>query len=337
MTESNLPTSNEYPYRSSGLDVPGRYSWGEHSPGGPPPLPAADDAWAAAPLSRPTADTYDLPEDLWWLAKMLTLAALAIVDLVAVPLLDWLDQRSLWQPLFLASLGAVGGVFAAQLTVLCVQLVLGTGSFARRLAMAWAAGLVFYVAWAASYSLTFRNGPQEIWWVLAGLPTVALAVQAPLWLLRIYAGWRLVRADQALRPSQTQMTISSLLGGTAVVAISFAALRSMYDQPADYTPPFWLAWLIGGSITAAASLMLIAPTIALVLRPSDWRIAAFGPTFYWLLLAAPAVVGLALWRPAVDWRELATVFGSASLVCLLATSAWLWFLRSGGWRLAGGR
>jgi hypothetical protein len=55
------------------------------------------------------------------------------------------------------------------------------------------------------------------------------------------------------------------------------------------------------------------------------------------LLAAPAVVGLALWRPAVAWRVLSTFFGLVSLVCVLATSAWLWILRAGGWRLARGR
>jgi hypothetical protein len=99
------------------------------------------------------------------------------------------------------------GAIGAQAGLHAIWCVFAPVACVRRAAAAIAAGLVWFAAWALGYAASvsermFRGLPSwDLFWrdywetVAIGwlcLPLLALSIQAPLWLFRIWLRWRIV-------------------------------------------------------------------------------------------------------------------------------------------------
>jgi hypothetical protein len=160
-----------------------------------------------------------LPVAPTWLALLGLAALFALVNLSIFPLIEAFDDDALF-----IICGCVG-VMLAEGFVLAVWLVWGGGSFLKRFVLHWAAVLLLGAIWlvGAIAAEGVRDGDirDALEVIPFSLPLASLTIQLPLWIVRLYFGWRLVDecADAApIRP----LAIRDLMIGTVVAALSLA-------------------------------------------------------------------------------------------------------------------
>ena len=113
---------------------------------------------------------------------------------------------------FFAVLGSIG----AQAAAITILLVFAQGPLWMRLAWHWVLALVILFTWGLGFAFaesdwvfTSANFPDEEFLALVmGLPLVSLICQAPLWLFRLYFGWRIERPDEEWPPARRRLAIS---------------------------------------------------------------------------------------------------------------------------------
>jgi hypothetical protein len=230
--------------------------------------PVADLGWDR-PLSKTLrksagSSVEPLPSG-WYLAIGLAAAFLA-ANFAILPLTHVFRQRD-W--------GAVwvylsAGLMLAQAGALSFGLVFAPGHWLYRIAAFWLAALVLFAAWGCGYQThdwmrsTRFPMDREIYIAIYSLPLLAIVIQAPLWGLKLFAGWSLGRiANSDGKQSERPLSISDYLQGTAMVAVSLALARL---APHDSTQEFWLGWSIVGASVATVSLISVPPAMLLVLR-----------------------------------------------------------------------
>lgn len=209
-------------------------------------------------------------------------AAYAVVNFAVYPFLDR-TSWSLVHPLVYLAAGICLGTIASEIGVLSAALVFGVApGFALRLMGLWALGLLLFACWAAGvlFAEGFRgrrDWPWEMFYDLALiLPLISLAVQAPLWMLKLYFGWRIELANAPVPDSNPKsLSIRDILFGTLVTALAIAAVRFVVSSQSDLDLNFWAAWGIGITFLAGASLLVLAPLMMLILRV-DRPAVAFG-------------------------------------------------------------
>jgi len=231
----------------------------------------------------------------------------------------------------------VVGVLAGEFGAMALWFVWGEGPFLRRLAMHWGVGLLllcgFMVGLAA---VMFEEGPMwEFWWretatVLCAVPALSLGAQLPLWPLRTHLGWSVERvgADLMARPP-VALSISDILCGTAVVAVSLGLIRAAPEAKMEYFVSIGVAL----AFIFVASVICLVPATLFVLRSKEWPLgvgllAGYSvlPTFC-LVIFGSVMRGRGMQGEAI----LAMILGS--FVFAATVAAPLWVMRAGGYRL----
>jgi len=235
-------------------------------------------------------------------------------------------------------IGAEGGLHA-------IWCVLAPVRFAKRLVIGVGVGLVLYCAWALGYavSLSGRDHFRDYFWeyVVRGLlwlPLLAIAIQSPLWLARIWLRWRVGhRADPLPGSDDEVFQIRHLLGATAAVALALSAGRLGARDAAPSEETFFAGFVIAALVTAAISLLTTLPVVATTLRAR--RVLVILPAL--LLLDVAALLGvLAIlsaifreWPPAEIWVG----FAAMGIGCFVSLAGVMLVIRGLGYRLAWGR
>ena len=124
----------------------------------------------------------------------------------------------------------LAGLISMQVAMLAVWIAMLPGSLWRRVLQAAAAGLVWYVAWAAGLAIAAAD--DGLWlrdyWFTVGTyllccPLISLAAQAPFWLMRICFSWRIVQRHDSRE--ERPLTIRDMLAATGAIAFVLAAAR----------------------------------------------------------------------------------------------------------------
>lgn len=268
------------------------------------------------------------------------------------------------------------GFFPAQALLLTLGLAWSSGSWWRRTAAHWLAVLAAIGTVLAGIPLFwllllihdwvtgdleagFRaGGPlnwnvdsgsfwEQVWGITAticALPMILLAIQAPFWLIRLFAGWRLERQaiehDESPRelPGAESLSIKDLMLTTAVVAASLSLLQfadRVITRETDETLAFLFATLIIAGICVVVSLLTAVPLVLLFFSRYSLQLC-WGATLF--ATGACAVAIFALSEAVSPTTNPLDQFGA---ICALAygytcgSAAGLTLLRRSGWRLRG--
>ena len=248
------------------------------------------------------------------------------------------DPGAVWVYLCMGAIGAEGGLHA-------IWCVLAPVRFAKRLAIGVGVGLVLYGAWALGHaaSIAGRGSLHDRYWgyVLTGLlclPLLSIAIQSPLWLARIWLGWRVGHRANPFRGSEVEaFRIRHLLGATAVVALALSAVRLSVPDDVPSKEPFLVGFAIAALVTAAVSLFTTLPAVAATLCAR--RLWLTLPVL--LFLDVAALLGIVVILSAVfgEWPSVEILVGLAVVVgsffaCLTGV---MLVVRGLGYRLAWGR
>ncbi|NQU20404.1 MAG: hypothetical protein HQ567_03910 [Candidatus Nealsonbacteria bacterium] len=172
--------------------------------------------------------------------------------------------------LLYAILGAIG----AQAGLHAIWCVLAPVGFAKRFAVGVGTGLFLFGAWAVGHAAYVYErayyGPdywETVLTALLCLPLLAIAVQLPLWMMRMWCGWRILyRASPFRHAGFEAFGIRDLLVATGMVAVALSAAQlgiSRGDSPADVA---LLPLVIGAGVAAGISLIVTLPGVVATLR-----------------------------------------------------------------------
>jgi hypothetical protein len=222
----------------------------------------------------------------------------ALFNFLSLPIARGVESGGGDAIVFLGSIAM--GTYAAQLGIATLWLTFGPGPFYRRLLLHWAVGFVLFASWGLGFAAALgSDGPriEEVWsellrGILCGLPLVSLAAQLPLWVMRIYGGWRIERLNGGELGVPQPLLIRDFLAGMVVTSASLAALR-LFPQELSRDADFWVSWAIASVAVAGLSAFSLLPAIYFLLRlkePAAGGLAWFGYTgamlFALLIIAA---------------------------------------------------
>lgn len=259
-------------------------------------------------------------------------------DFLMVPAFSFLDGNP---PPFLPPI-ALGffGCTLAQGNLLAAWLVWSSKPFARRLTLHWGIAAGLYSLWRAGAALAI-NLPLEFdnirLTVLFLVPLISLAAQFPLWIVRNFFGWRLVRPGEAVELADAPLRIRDLMLATILVALTFALVRL---APPSYEREFWAVMAVWSAVTVVISTITILPAAAVLMRTASFRFgimmggiyAGFFIALIWLF------VGISYWQGIYKGPPYFVVVGISCLILSFASTVILAanVARSHGYRLAWG-
>jgi hypothetical protein len=251
------------------------------------------------------------------------------------------DPGAEWVFVCMGAIGAEGALHA-------IWCVLAPLRFAKRLAVGVQVGLALYCAWALGLAVVVSRYGQpdgDYWEILviglACLPLPVIASQSPLWLARIWLGWRVAhRGDPSGGSDVEPFRIRDLLAAIGVVALALSApqLPVLDDARAREVLLLGLATcaLMAGGISLLTTLAVVVAT----LRPRRaWvGLLALAPV---LLLALAIPVGFVATMSEIEEVPIPTLvyvnaasLGASYFVCLAGV---MLVVRGLGYRLVWGR
>jgi hypothetical protein len=276
---------------------------------------------------------------------LVVIGLLGAINFVLMPVLSSGGPAGMGMGLLLTSLFAA---VAAEAGILAVWLVWCEWPLSLRLALHWLAALFLFGCWALGAAAVWPSEPYDPNRVLfqtkvlpgtaAALPPISLAVQLPLWICRLVFGWRLLRTPTHRPPPVVRkLSISDLLVGTTVVAVSLGCLRLVAFDPQQIEAQYWAGWGLGVLALIAISSLLLLPLVAIVLRPVGNGLAGVLTVCFLALISISVGIPLVLTLRAMGApppvHEVLLV-STAFLSTLGATmAAPLWLARSLGYRL----
>jgi len=256
----------------------------------------------------------------------------AVCNLAYGLLLELLDRADAELLMFLLT-----GCVVAEAGILPAWLVWGRGPLWQRLP--WHVGIAFvlFVLWYLGMLVwhlrSYDDRVQVPAMILFSLPAVSVAVSAPLWLVRLFFGWRIVPRDD-LNLANERLSIRDFLVGMAVVGVALASARlamAIGKPPEEWQ--YWLALGIAVAAAAAAGLFLELPLLWFTFRFRSYLPSgiAVGATMLvaWVILIT---IVTAVDRRIPDGRVVAGI-------CLFllslgyTTAAAFWLARADGYRL----
>lgn len=302
---------------------------------------------------------------------------MVIVDLVFSGLFG--NPRSAakaWLPVFIGVELILLACIPAQALLLALCLAWTSGSWWRRTAEYWLAVLaaigtvlagipLFWLLaliydWATGdLAAGFRaGGPlnwnvdsgsfwEQVWGITAticALPMILLGIQAPFWMIRLFAGWRLestvVGSEQSPRqsPAAESLSIKDLMLTTAIVAASLALLQfadRVITRETDETLALLFATLIIAAVCVVVSLLTAVPLVLLFFSRYSVQLC-WGATLF--ATGACVVAVFAISQAVSPTTNPLDQFGTT---CALAygytcgSALGLTLLRCSGWRLRG--
>ncbi len=206
------------------------------------------------------------------------------------------------------------GVFVGQAGLGAIWLALGNANELFRLATAGGAyAAVAAMCFAGFFGWEGPNGIQSANWSelassLLVLPMYLMAAAAPLWLLRILAGWCIHHpSSPPTRLSIRQFSISSLILLTTIVALMLGlgqqAARLDANEPLD----FWMSMVGVFLVAMVASATTLVPAAVLLTRfPALSGIVVVVLAIVYLVVASTfAALLTAIGKKALPTEELA--------------------------------
>jgi hypothetical protein len=217
-----------------------------------------------------------------------------------------------------------------QIALLSAGIVFATQPFWRRLAWHWLAAIALWGAWYDGFfssPSSVATSWQESVAFLVGLSLIGLAMQMPLWLLRLFFRWRV--GDPQAPPSADErrpLSIRDLLIATTLAGMYIAAARGAApEDSADH----WWSWGIAGSYYAGASALSLPPLLYWLLHLKSvsrgvafsglYTLAWAGGIFALLYALSPPALGQYGLGPIMIWPCLILGYGF-SLVAILSVA-----------------
>ena len=257
----------------------------------------------------------------------ITVAGGVAFNLFAMPLLTASDRNDI-----LIAFPLIIGPILSQFGLLTLWLVWSEGSFLKRLAIHWMCVIALWIGWALGALTINEREIHEILRVTAcSLPLILLAIQLPLWPLRIYFGWRIEHKGFTDFIPLTKLSIQDMVTGTIVTSLSLAALRLV---PAEFLadPSYIFGWGIGILVIVALTSLSIVPSILFLLRVRNTSTATVGFCTYVPLAVMVVLLVFAAFAGSVT-EEVHVTFGLIMLSFAAAFTIPLFILRSHGYRL----
>jgi hypothetical protein len=219
------------------------------------------------------------------------------------------------------------GMVAGEAGLLAVWAVFGP----QRLLVRWPASLlVTAVLWGVfllGMASVIPGGVAEIARGTLMLPLILLAVQSPLWILKMMTGWRIVLAgtQAPASPAESrQFRLQHMLGATAVVAAAFG-LASLGLPRVDGPHPradtsLWLGLMWACMILYFLSGLSICPCLWAALVVRNKAAGAVAIVIYLVLMSALAVIVISALGgpspPEQGMRLFVLLFGGLALAML---------------------
>jgi len=231
-------------------------------------------------------------------------------------------------------IGTFLGSLLAQIALHSIWTVFSNDSFVRRAVSSIVAALLILLSVFGTQLLLvgYMTG-LEFATVLLCLPIILLAVQSPLWLMRMVFGWQIAHGSQQPTDAKRErVTIASLLLATAAVAICFAGLRVSAFLIEISAAELGLSMIIAAGILCAASLVAVAPSLVATLRVRHVVIGLLTSSLIQFLVLV-AFIGFMFLVNAILDRDLITIFAVAYLVFVVVHHTPLLIARRLGFRL----
>jgi cytochrome b561 len=201
---------------------------------------------------------YQSPGEAGQLGIYFALAAIgaicAVVNFATPQLMQAISERDIAAIVVYSCFGW----FPFQAMALTAWLVFGRERFGTRLTLHWLVALLLFGAWAAGVNIAAydrRENYNEIFLVFASLGIASLAMQIPLWVLRLYFGWRVESIDAAKPQPELPLAIRDLMVGTFLVAVSLGFARLASSGRIQFWPVAWL--MVVGGLSALAIFSLL--------------------------------------------------------------------------------
>lgn len=195
--------------------------------------------------------------------------------------------------------GILLGTVFAQASLLAVWLALGGQPFLRR--TVWV--LLLTTASIILFMLPVAKDAGDDWIISlffgAAIFSQWLAVQTPLWLIRVVFGWRITAPDTLCAGAgrdELQFGIKQLLAWTTAIAVLLGIGRWLADDIAGDDHNSFLAWEI------AAIFLLLAGCNVVVAWPVIWAALVRRWMPAWTVVAVVIAVILTLEEPAIFRR-----------------------------------
>lgn len=251
----------------------------------------------------PTATAARSPLDSWRMRIFLIVlcAGFLLVNFLVFPTSTYDNERfslaGTWDHLFL------GGV-VVEFGLLAAFAVLGTGrTIVRQLLVVV---LMMLLIGSTMSGLFLKDTMVGDVYVLPSqlaipflylLPAILLACEFPLWMLRLFLGWRIEPPWDHENSSPKRITIAGLLLTTAAVGLSLACVRLGRQMEGDATESRWWEYTIVAMICASAVSAVVLPVViyCMLRWRSLWVATAVvvAPTIlfwvFWLFCAAASL------------------------------------------------
>ena len=286
----------------------------------------------AAPLSQPAVASPAAANVKPWPALAAGFIAVCCMNnLMAGPLIDAFHEPP-------SLIGFVFGMLLTQIAALSLWTVWSERPVWQRQLCGMLLAevlLAFFLVGIGSTAPGPRSNFVEVARAMAcSLPLILLAVQMPLWALRIYAGWRIVLPASDAQPPG-HLSIRDILQATVVVAVAVSLLRLASDDP-EFFEVAWIAWAVALPCIAAASLLALPEALFIVLR---WERPIHGLYAIWayatVAIFIVLVIGATFFRVRIPGEEVIVTF-----VTIYVLAGFWWILlrvvRSGDYRLVTG-
>jgi hypothetical protein len=225
------------------------------------------------------------------------------------------------------------GCVLAEAGILAAWLVWGSRPLWQRLFLHVCLATLLVVLWIVGILpwLDRRTLALLLPFLLRLLPAVSVGLSSPLWVARLFFGWRVVSTANSDKTGD-KLSIRDFLVGMTVVGAALALARLGKDwQP----HPEWAQWVrlgIAVAIAAAAALFLELPVLwfAFGFRSHLLGALAVGATMLipWAILVTTATAIEGASRRAISCR-LCLFFLSLGYTTAVA----FWLARAGGYRL----
>lgn len=192
-----------------------------------------------------------------------------------------------------------GGAIAGELGLLSIWAVFGTQPWFIRWTSSFLMGILLCFSVFLGILLSKGPPPPEIviWPVFLFLPSIFLAAQSPLWVLRFFVSYRFVRRDHTnarIASLDGRVGVQHLMGTVSVVAIALSLARTALGLLADRPGggiriEEWLALLVPCGLIAIASALITLPCLwaAVLAKRKD-----VGLEIVALYLLTPVIVAL---------------------------------------------
>ena len=186
--------------------------------------------------------------------------------------------------------GCVGAI-GAQASLHAIWFTLSPVATMLRFTMGLAGVFSLYAAWALGFAVALSEKPVSVFtnfWesVLTGmacLPLLAIAIQAPVWMMRFWGRWQIVHDDDEHLPDRVgSLRIVHLLVATGSVAAALTIARAGRPDGVSSDTGFLSSLLVAAAVAAVTSLLTTLPL----------TFAMLGARRVWLAMAATILLGV---------------------------------------------